>query len=441
MYVNKRIATSEWTSEAGEDWAAVCLQCSGQPLTIYSVYSPCKEPNWASPLEFLTTRTPTGRDIIAGDMNLHHPLWDREGRTSPRVGLLLTLAERWNLRLLTPWGEPTRQGGPFRNSTLDHTWATEGLRARYLGPTDLTGSDHRSQLVQIKGTPITRHRPGELLPGYSWTLMDRQHVATEALVYLHYPDRATSPGELDTITEGLIANLRQIADRTVPRRKWSGGRAAGWWDAGCKEASTHARRAARIWRTRRTAVNEGVYKDAQQTLNEMVRKAQRRAWQNTVATASKDNKLIWKIERWARLRSHLPTEPPRLPDLEAEDPLQPIATTHAEKADVLARRFFPNPTADLSTIRHRTWPDYSFHPRTTIRQEVTEEDVQHVLKGMAPNKAPGEDWLQTGFLKACGKPFRQAIARIAEDSFRLKHFPQCFRTAQVVVLWKPGKTL
>ena len=419
----------------------MCLQSGGQPLTIYSVYSPCEEPNWASPLELLATRSPTGRDIIAGDMNLHHPLWDREGRTSPRVGVLLTLAERWNLRLLTPWGEPTRQGGPFRNSTIDHAWATEGLEARYLGPTDLTGSDHRSQLVRIEGTPITRHRPGEPLPGYSWTLMDRQRVATEATVYLRHPRRATIPEELDTITEGLISNLRQIADRTVPRRKWSGGHAAGWWDAGCKEASTQARRAARTWRTRHTEANERAHKEAQRTLDETVRKAQRRAWRNAVAKASKDNRAIWKIERWARLRSHLPTESPRIPDLDTGDPLHPTATTHAEKADVLARRFFPNPTADLSTIRHPTWPDHSFHARTTVRQEVTEEDVQQTLKEMAPNKAPGEDWLQTGFLKACGRPFRQAIARIAEDSFRLEYFPRCFRSAQVVVLRKPGKTL
>ena len=227
MYINKRIATNEWTSEAREDWASVCLQSGNQPLTVYSVYSPCEEPNWTSPLELLATRSPTGRDIIAGDINLHHPLWDREGRTSPQAGLLLTLAERWNLRLLTPWGEPIRQGGPFRNSTIDHAWAIEGLGARYLGPTDLTGSDHRSQLVQIEGTPITRHRPGEPLPGYSWALMDQQYVATEARAYLRYPRRATTPGELDAITEGLISNLRQIADQTVPRRKWSGGHAAG----------------------------------------------------------------------------------------------------------------------------------------------------------------------------------------------------------------------
>ena len=106
-----------------------------------------------------------------------------------------------------------------------------------------------------------------------------------------------------------------------------------------------------------------------------------------------------------------------------------MATTYAGKVDVLARRFFPNPTADLSTIRHPTWPDHSFHPCTTISQQVTEEDVRQVLKEMAPNKAPGEDWLQIGFLKACGRPFCRAIARIAEDSFQLEHFLRCFRAA------------
>ena len=118
-----------------------------------------------------------------------------------------------------------------------------------------------------------------------------------------------------------------------------------------------------------------------------------------------------------------------------------MATTHTEKADILARRFFPNPTTNLLTIRHPTWPDYSFHLCTTISQQVTKEDIWQVLKEMALNKAPGEDWLQTGFLKACRRPFCRAIARIAEDSFQLKHFPHYFRAAQVVVLWKPRKTL
>ena len=95
-----------------------------------------------------------------------------------------------------------------------------------------------------------------------------------------------------------------------------------------KLASIHARRTARIWRNTCTAANKQAHREAQQTLDETVRKAQRRAWRNAVAKASKDNKAIWKIKRWARLRSHLPIEPLRIPDLDTGDPQQPTATTH-----------------------------------------------------------------------------------------------------------------
>ena len=125
--------------------------------------------------------------------------------------------------------------------------------------------------------PVTRYRQGESLPRYSWALIDQQRIAIEARVYLYYPRRATSLEELNAIIEGLIFNLRQITNQMVSRRKWSGGRIAGWWDAGYKEASTQARRAARVWHIRHIAVNKQAYKEAQHTLNETVRKAQRRA--------------------------------------------------------------------------------------------------------------------------------------------------------------------
>ena len=46
--------------------------------------------------------------------------------------------------------------------------------------------------------------------------MDRQYIAIEARVYLYYPRRAISLEELDIIIEGLISNLRQIANQMVP---------------------------------------------------------------------------------------------------------------------------------------------------------------------------------------------------------------------------------
>jgi Endonuclease-reverse transcriptase len=438
IYVNKRLPLSAWMPRTGDDWAGIQLRSGGELLSIYSVYSPCDDISWRSPLQDLVNQSPTGRDIVAGDMNLHHPLWDREGRTSRHVGHLLTLAERWNLRLITPWGEPTRRQGRDRDSTIDHAWVTNTLGAQYLGPVSFTGSDHVAQLIKIN---TTRETQSELLPGYSWSLMDRGLVAAEAQAYIQQPGSSNTPEELDKETDKLIANLRQIADRTVPRRKRSNGRAAAWWDIDCKRASILSRRAERDWRRNRTPGNQRQYKETQKAFQVTASKASRRAWRNMVANASKNSKEIWALERWARLRGHLPIDPPKIPDLDTGDPLHPTARTHQEKAEVLVKRFFPEPAADTSTIAHRTWADHSFHPTTTLSQAVTEDDIQQILRGMAPSKAPGEDWLQTGFLKACGRPFRQAIATLAGDSFRLEYFPKCFRTAQVVVLRKPGKTV
>ena len=55
------------------------------------------------------------------------------------------------------------------------------------------------------------------------------------------------------------------------------------------------------------------------------------------------------MERWARLRSFTPLDPPKLPAL--ADPLGGLdLATYRAKATVLARKFFPRPLADLIDI-------------------------------------------------------------------------------------------
>ena len=81
-----------------------------------------------------------------------------------------------------------------------------------------------------------------------------------------------------------------------------------------------------------------------------MRKARTECWRRTIADASKDNKRIWTFARWARLCSHGPREPPKLPDLSRTEQEEPTARTHAAKTRLLAERFFPSLEADLSDI-------------------------------------------------------------------------------------------
>jgi hypothetical protein len=117
----------------------------------------------------------------------------------------------------------------------------------------------------------------------------------------------------------------------------------------------------------------------------------------------------------------------------------PLATSHQDKATILARRFFPDSVADLSDV-YLDLQDGQ-HQRFTLDYTVTEAEITDILKKTGAWKAPGQDLLPTGFLKACKGPLAKLLAELATASLRLEHFPTQFRAAKVVVLRKPGKTI
>ena len=121
ILVHKRHERSTWKETVGKDWCAVTFGRGPKAPTVWCVYSP--NPlllPWRSPLQKLARPGPgSGKHILVGDMNLHHPAWDRVGRRSPRVEVLWELAKKWELELVTPWGEPTRVRHGHRDSTTD----------------------------------------------------------------------------------------------------------------------------------------------------------------------------------------------------------------------------------------------------------------------------------------------------------------------------------
>jgi hypothetical protein len=442
LYINKRIERATWTAEAGEDWAAVSMDTGeGEPLTVWSIYSPNYERNWRSPLQELVEKVPRGRNILVGDFNAHHPMWDVHERTSPSAGTLLRLALEWNLDLYTPRGEPTRVLKGQRDGTIDHTWATRGSAVQYEGPLDLPGSDHIAQLITIWTGQDDRSRKSPP-PGYSWALLDRHRCVAEAR-YLTQPGPMSSIEQLEEAVETLMRELTNIAQAAAPRRKGNVGSHAPWWDRDIDNAMREARRAGRVWRFSRTPSAQAHYQQALAEFNRLSRRAQTRLWRSSLAQASKKPKMMWNIEKWARLRSHTRPEPPALPALRLEPGGPQTATSHESKAKVLSERFFPETTASVNSIPDRDWPEGSFQNATRLDWSVSEGDISKIIRSMGANKAPGEDMLSNSFLKACDKEgvLAKVLAKIVNACFTLGHFPRRFRAALVVVLRKPGKTV
>ncbi|EAQ85473.1 hypothetical protein CHGG_09487 [Chaetomium globosum CBS 148.51] len=81
----------------------------------------------------------------------------------------------------------------------------------------------------------------------------------------------------------------------------------------------------------------------------------------------------------------------------------------------------------------------NWDPGFDVSQAVTPAEITRAIGGASPWKAPGEDLLPIGLLKACGAPLAEVLAVLATRCLELGWFPNRFKRAKTVVLPKPGK--
>ena len=302
LYVHKQHSVAAWTWKANEDWCSVTFGEGQSAITIYSIYSEgYKGSGWHTPIHELTLQEPDGRNILVGDFNLHHPLWDEHERYQPQAEALLALAERWNLSLATPKGEVTRERFGFRSSTIDHVWVSTRLEYEYQGrEEEIQGSDHYAQVVVVRD-PEMGQRERAIPVGWSWAKMDREKVK-ESAVHIQLAGPLQSPVALDKAVAQLVKQLTAVADASTSRRKPPAyGRQVDWWDKEVEEAVRAARRAQRQYRTTRSQLSWESLQQATFKQRAVIRRAKTKTWRRHIARASDSAKEIWALEKWAQL--------------------------------------------------------------------------------------------------------------------------------------------
>jgi len=448
IFVNKRLDISQWNYEASSDWCRVWFpDTEGGGLEVWSIYNP--PTNKTLPRDLLERPRPTYPVILTGDFNLHHPLWDQFARYEPDSEALLQLAAYWDLDLVTPWGTVTRepQGAQRgRPSTLDLIWASGSIQYSYYGIEEKGKSDHYPQVIE---TYVLRPQLPQQPPGWNWRKIDKHRIQAEAALLpsasglddpspLGLQTQIHTTDGLDRAFDWLVGELTRIAEASTPRRKANNGFQASWWTSEVQNMAREARQAERLFKETPTAYNRAQLNHGYKNLSRAVRTARTKAWRSTLQEATDNTTLLWKLERWARCKSFKPPEPPRLPALIGPTGL-PTLTTHDQKATILTERFFPSPPADLSDVQD---PDLlePWEAKFEIDKTVTPEDIQEVLSRTSPWKAPGNDHLPAGLLKACGSTLYRVLAALSQRCFELGWFPRRLKEAIAIVLPKPGKS-
>ncbi|EAQ90760.1 hypothetical protein CHGG_02695 [Chaetomium globosum CBS 148.51] len=363
---------------------------------------------------------PSHPAVLAGDFNLKNPLWDGFGRYDRKSEDLLQLGSLWDLTIRTPRGATTRapQGRQRELPRGDSEAArqpstTSGLRKtskQYTTGKSVVESQTTTHKCSRSGKGMGRGQPNRMAgPGRRWT------------------------------GRGLVEWLTWVAKESTPRKKASCGYSSPWWTVEVQQAAREARRAERLAKETRAGYCWEELSERLRDLSRTTREARTRAWRNNLQEASEAKKpdQIWSLERWARLRSFLPPEPPRLPAFK-DSSGQVTAETHDQKASALAEGFFPDPLANLTDVEDQAFLG-DWNRGFDVSQAVTPTEIAKAIGGASPWKASGEDLLPMGLLKACGMPLAEVLAVLATRCLELGWFPDRFKKAKTIVLPKPGK--
>jgi hypothetical protein len=139
------------------------------------------------------------------------------------------------------------------------------------------------------------------------------------------------------------------------------------------------------------------------------------------------------------LRNWAPPESVTIPPLRRSEGDDKTQTIHGEKSGLFAERFFPNFTADPTALEAAK--AQLLRNQFPISQRVTSDEIKDILRNIKPWKAPGEDNIPAGLLKACGKPLYRMLAALIISSFKAVYFPYCFKMAKIIMLSKSNKTI
>jgi hypothetical protein len=124
-----------------------------------------------------------------------------------------------------------------------------------------------------------------------------------------------------------------------------------WWNPRVEAAIAASKREYRSYIALPTDYRWNRYKKAKAYANKTTEAAKSNNWGRAVAATAYDQKNLWKLKKWTRLRNWIPAKDAIIPPLRrSEDDIE-IHIIHDGKATLFAKRFFRNFTADFNALK------------------------------------------------------------------------------------------
>jgi ribonuclease HI len=362
--------------------------------------------------KLLTSQLPP-KTLVAGDFNAIHYTW-QPGRSAYGAGeRIADWAHDRGLDLLNQDGQPTHQRGNTIDLALTDIWFATATVEHWLG----TGSDHHTITIDL---PYNRAQHGAVeRPRYRITTEEETKRFAE-LLQEHAQWLPEPTVDIDAAA-GALKDLFAKSLQAAGHRAVKTAKAAPWWGEESKMAAQRYRTARATGYTREAQI-------ARRELQHTVRREKRKYWDEVIAGASQGSD-IFKITRW--VRSQGPFQAPPL--VVGGETL----VTREEKAAALRKATLERRQGG-DDIRD-PWRPLTNQPQDlAVDLHVTEADARTACTTTG-NTSPGADGITVRLLRAAWPVLGSYVTQLYQECLTQGYYPRCFRTAQVVMIPKPGK--
>jgi len=337
--------------------------------------------------------------IVAGDFNLHHPLWNPSNYHShdPEADTLIDIMSQIRLKPMLPAGTITF---PRVKTAIDLVWGNDYVEQRIIKCRIAGNCEHGSDHLPVETILNLQPCPygPEAQQPYNYTKTNWKIFEQKLESYLPTLNHFATPTaeSVDQLATDTSMAIRRATAETTPRANICPF-SKRWWNEDLDKLRMETQRARRRFKKYGRQEDEDAWKEHRRIYYRKINESKRDTWQKFVGEA--DERDIWKVNKYL---NSTPTNT-YIPTLEGQ------AATNTQKTDVLSKAFFlPPPPADLSDIPNASYPE----PVPT-NLNITMAQVKQAIDKLAPNKAPGPDEIPNHILKRCCSILQHHILALA----------------------------
>ena len=367
--------------------------------------------------------------ILGGDLNAKHTYWasrliSTKGKELFNAGKSLG-CEFFSGGMPTYW--PTDTG---KQPDVIDFFIVRGIPSNYItveSSLDLS-SDHTPVILTLSDLVINKE-PRQFLTNKktNW-----ENYRNELVNVINLNCSLKTKEEIDKEVENFTNQIKEISIKNTPTI--TNNIPGKNYSREIKDLIKEKRKARKKWDTTRNPDHKTVYNRLSQQLRRTLANFKNESVACFLKELNSDhntNYSLWKTSK--RISNPTSYNPPiRKPDGSWARCDQDKANLHASHLENI---FQPNPTSDNLALIHSYIKD-----NISIRH-ISPKEIENEIKLLKNKKSPGFDQINVQMLKELPPKGIMKLTHLFNSALRLKHFPECWKKAEIIMIPKPGKPL